>query len=601
MSLTAGDILDLASELLGDQAKILHPDALLLEFLNDGQRAIVSTVPEAGARAAVAHLESGIYQVFPSAGQRLLDMPRNVTPSILAIAVTDASKAEGNSGTTNFTFAVTRTGDTSGTASATWAVTGSGANPASAPDFVGGTLPTGTVTFTAGQTTQTITVPVQGDTTVEPDNGFTVTISNPVNAFVITASTTAAGTIQNDDTQLDIAATDAVKSEGDSGTTNFTFTVTRTGVLTGTCSADWAVTGGGANPANAADFVGAALPSGTVSFTDGESSKVITVAVQGDTDIEESETFTVTLSNPVNATLGTATADGTIQADDFRGYFAGGNNIAAVIDGISLTDESAFTSSAALTVGRQSLAGVNSSTCGYFGGGNTGGGSSEIDGIRFATEAAINPSATLATGRLGLAGVNSTSRGYFGGGQTALTEIDGLQFSNEAAINPSATLATGRSGLAGVNSSSRGYFCGGATLFSGGASAEIDGIQFSDETAINPSAALTVARYRLAGVNSSANGYVGGGFPGGAESAEIDGIQFSNESAINPSAALSVARYGLAGVNSSTKGYFGGGFDSANVDVIDGIQFSDESAVTVAATLSLARIYLAGLQSGGIL
>jgi hypothetical protein len=198
MSLTAGDILDLASELLGDQAKILHPDALLLEFLNDGQRAIVSTVPEAGARAAVAHLESGIYQVFPSAGQRLLDMPQNVSGlAQLAIAATDADKNEGDTGTTSFVFTVTRTGNTSGTASADWAVTGSGANPATASDFVGGALPTGTVSLSDGEASKTISVPVQGDITLESDDTFTVTLSNPVNAFLVTA--TAPGTIRTDD------------------------------------------------------------------------------------------------------------------------------------------------------------------------------------------------------------------------------------------------------------------------------------------------------------------------------------------------------------------------------------------------------------------
>ncbi len=50
----------------------------------------------------------------------------------------------------------------------------------------------------------------------------------------------------------------------------------------------------------------------------GETSKVITVNVQGDTTVELNETFTVTLSNPTNgATLGTpSTATVTIVDDD---------------------------------------------------------------------------------------------------------------------------------------------------------------------------------------------------------------------------------------------------------------------------------------------
>ncbi|MDB9539335.1 Calx-beta domain-containing protein, partial [Anabaenopsis arnoldii] len=111
-----------------------------------------------------------------------------------------------------------------------------------------------------------------------------------------------------------IAPTNAVQPEGDEGTTPFTFTVTRTG-NTGTSTANWAVTGTGDNPANAADF-GGTLPTGTVTFADGETSQVITVNVQGDTVVEANETFTVTLSNPSNATIITATATGTIENDD---------------------------------------------------------------------------------------------------------------------------------------------------------------------------------------------------------------------------------------------------------------------------------------------
>ncbi|MGS4920210.1 MULTISPECIES: ExeM/NucH family extracellular endonuclease [Mameliella] len=113
--------------------------------------------------------------------------------------------------------------------------------------------------------------------------------------------------------ELAIAATDADKLEGDSGSTGFTFTVTRSGDTTAATTVDYAVSGGGAD---AADF-GGSLPSGTVSFAAGETSKTITVQVTGDTDIETDEGFTVTLSNASGAaTISTATATGTIRTDD---------------------------------------------------------------------------------------------------------------------------------------------------------------------------------------------------------------------------------------------------------------------------------------------
>ena len=117
-------------------------------------------------------------------------------------------------------------------------------------------------------------------------------------------------------TSLSIAATDADKAEGNSSTTPFTFTITRSGNTTVQTKVDFAVTGSGSHPANAADF-GGTFPSGQVTFEIGETTKVLTIHVSGDTDPENHEGFTVTLSNPTGgATLSIATADGRIRDDD---------------------------------------------------------------------------------------------------------------------------------------------------------------------------------------------------------------------------------------------------------------------------------------------
>ena len=413
----------------------------------------------------------------------------SASPS-LSIVAANASLNEGNSGSTAFTFTVTRTGSTTGASTASYAVTGSGANPAAAADFTGGVLPTGTVSFAAGETSKTITVNVAGDSTVEPGETFTVTLSNP-SAGTVIGTAAATGTILNDDSSttpvlvkavnvgggqvtagngivfeadagpttgaaasqvfsttagiagttddalyqnerwtfggsytyevavangtyqvdlllaeiysgitgpgqrvfdmslegqalaalqnidiyaqvganaaytitqqvtvndgslsiqvgpgssspgnvenakinafavyttsvptspsLSIAAANASLDEGNSGSTAFTFTVTRTGSTTGASTASYAVTGSGANPAAAADFTGGVLPTGTVSFAAGETSKTITVNVAGDSTVEPGEDFTVTLSNPSAGTvIGTAAATGTILNDDAR-------------------------------------------------------------------------------------------------------------------------------------------------------------------------------------------------------------------------------------------------------------------------------------------
>ncbi|OYQ37568.1 hypothetical protein CHU95_01030, partial [Niveispirillum lacus] len=244
----------------------------------------------------------------------------NATPATLAIAAGangGADKAEGNSGTTPFTFTVTRAGDTSSAVTANFAVTGSAVTGA---DFQGGTLPRGTVSFAAGETTKTITVNVAGDAAVEQNEAFTVTLSGATNGATITTAS-ATGTIRNDDTAtpatLAIAAGangGADKAEGNSGTTPFTFTVTRGGDTSSAVTANFAVTG---SAVTGADFQGGTLPRGTVSFAAGETTKTITVNVAGDAAVEQNEAFTVTLSGATNgATIITASATGTIRNDD---------------------------------------------------------------------------------------------------------------------------------------------------------------------------------------------------------------------------------------------------------------------------------------------
>jgi predicted extracellular nuclease len=112
----------------------------------------------------------------------------------LSIAAASADKAEGNAGTTDFTFTVTRANG-EGEAGATWTLSA----PGGTDDFAGPL--SGTVAFAAGETQQTITIAVAGDTLIEPDEAFTVTLSDPTGGAVI-GTATATGTIRNDDVEV---------------------------------------------------------------------------------------------------------------------------------------------------------------------------------------------------------------------------------------------------------------------------------------------------------------------------------------------------------------------------------------------------------------
>ncbi|MEB3827609.1 hypothetical protein [Phormidium sp. CCY1219] len=130
---------------------------------------------------------------------------------------------------------------------------------------------------------------------------------------------------------VSVSAINAVKEEGDSGTTPFTFEVTRTGNTTEELTVDYTVSGAiltavvdGRLSANADDF-GGMFPSGTVTFAPGESSKNVTVNVTGDRtpEIEQHgptqnrDIFQFRLSNPSdNATIEQRFATGEILNDD---------------------------------------------------------------------------------------------------------------------------------------------------------------------------------------------------------------------------------------------------------------------------------------------
>ena len=263
--------------------------------------AVVLAAPTGGASLGVASASGSI-------------LNDDVEPPVLAIAAADASKAEGSAGgATPFTFAVTRSGDAGRAVGASWAVAGGTADPA---DFADGVLPSGTVSFAAGETAATVTVPVLGDAQVEPDETFGVVLSAPTGGALLGAST-ATALVRNDDadpTTLSVAALDAAKAEGDGGTTAFTFVATRAGDRRAAVGASWTVAGPGAD---AADFAGGVLPAGTLRFAPGETSRTLTVRVRGDRGVEPDEGFAVALSAPTGgATIAVATAPGTILNDD---------------------------------------------------------------------------------------------------------------------------------------------------------------------------------------------------------------------------------------------------------------------------------------------
>jgi Ca2+-binding RTX toxin-like protein len=238
-----------------------------------------------------------------------------VTGSIISLETPTLALAEGQDGTTGFSFTVTRSGDVAGTASAAWSVAGLGADAADAADF-GGSLPGGTVTFAAGETSRTITVAVTADRFQERDETFLLTLSAPSEGASL-GQGTATGTILQDDFFFTIAG-GRVLAEGNEGGTQVTFTVTRQGASGAAASVGWQVRPSNINPVDGADFPGGVLPSGRVEFAAGETSRTFVVTIAGDVTPEPQERFFVGLTDPQGGgTLGVpAFAEVWVQPDD---------------------------------------------------------------------------------------------------------------------------------------------------------------------------------------------------------------------------------------------------------------------------------------------
>ncbi|MCB1603676.1 MAG: Calx-beta domain-containing protein [Gammaproteobacteria bacterium] len=266
--------------------------------------------------------------------------------SLANIASGDVSLDEGNAGTTAFVFTVTRTNGCLG-ATVFYDVNPTGANAADAADF-GGSLPTGSVSFNAGETSKDITVLVSGDTTVENDETFILSVFDgplppaPVEGGGSLLLTTATGTILNDDVNnADITIDDVTQTEGNAGTTTFDFTVSITPGFTGDISVDFATADNTATTADN-DYV---ATSGTVDFSSdnpGVVTQTVSVTVNGDTTVESDETFFVNLSNVQGAAvIADSQGLGTIQNDDVA-------NIS--INDVTQTEDNAGTSTFNFTV-----------------------------------------------------------------------------------------------------------------------------------------------------------------------------------------------------------------------------------------------------------
>lgn len=224
-----------------------------------------------------------------------------------ALSISDVSLSEGNSGTKVATFDVQLSQASNKTVTVNYATADGSATAGSDYAAVSNRL-----TFAPGETKKTVSVSVQGDTSVEANETFFVKLSSASNATI--ARSQGVGTIENDDiasTLPQLSISDVSVTEGNSGTTNAMLTVSLSKASTQTIKVNYATADGTATASS--DYT---ATSNTLTFNPGQTSLSISVPIIGNTISESTETFKVNLSSPINATIAKAQGITTILDND---------------------------------------------------------------------------------------------------------------------------------------------------------------------------------------------------------------------------------------------------------------------------------------------
>ena len=166
----------------------------------------------------------------------------------------------------------------------------------------------GTLTFLPGDPiVQSIIVPIIADENDEADETVLINLSGATRAQIDDGQ--AVVSISDNLPLINIGDVSIV--EGDSGTADAIFTVSLSASSIHSVVVDFTTADGSGEAGT--DYTAAA---GTLTFAPGETEKNVTVLAHGDTVNETNESFSVILSNSINASVSDAQGIGTIIGDD---------------------------------------------------------------------------------------------------------------------------------------------------------------------------------------------------------------------------------------------------------------------------------------------
>ncbi|QEX17035.1 hypothetical protein FRZ44_23310 [Hypericibacter terrae] len=234
------------------------------------------------------------------------------------------------------TYTVSYTGATIGAGQTATITVATGTNAGGASDATAGADYTSinqVLTFTSGQTAQTVSVHTTQDTILEGTEDYEVKISGQSSGS-ITAPTTTTNIVDNDASNLQWSITGVTQvNEG----SDASYTVSYTGATIGagqtatvTVTAGAGINGGTPDATSGSDYT--ALTT-VLTFTSGQTAQTVAVKTIDDTIVEGTEDYAVRISNPTGGTIvtnqGTA---GTLIIDNDKNIPVGANDTVSILE-----------------------------------------------------------------------------------------------------------------------------------------------------------------------------------------------------------------------------------------------------------------------------
>ena len=271
-------------------------------WLSFGPGETSKTVPVATKHDTVFEANETLYLNLssPSAGATLADPQgqgiitnNDTAPSF---AVNNVSVSEGGT----LAFTISKSGSTHLSHSVSFSTSNGSANSS---DYIS---KSGSVIFSASQTSQIVEVVTKEDTRFENQETLYLNLSDPTDGATL-ADVQGQGKINNDDSAPSFRVSDATGSEGNT----LTFTISKTGSTALSHSVQFNTTNG---TASSSDYTGT---SGSHNFGPGDTSKTVTITTTEDTLFENAESLYLNLVSPTaGATVADAQGKAWIYNDD---------------------------------------------------------------------------------------------------------------------------------------------------------------------------------------------------------------------------------------------------------------------------------------------